>query len=128
MIKEKEKAATIVKMIMDQKENNIEKNNFVINGIGDLIYKLMSPKFPTLDKNFTVNDKCTSCNICERVCPVHNIRMENGKPNWQGNCEHCLACIQWCPTEAIQYGTITTNRKRYHHPDVLVKELYRDSK
>lgn len=127
LIKENEKVATIVKMIMDQQENKIEKNNFVINGIGNLAYKLMFPKFPTLDKNFIVDDKCNSCNICERVCPVHNIRMENGKPNWQGNCEHCLACIQWCPAEAIQYCTKTTTRKRYHHPDVLVKQLYRDS-
>lgn len=124
-IKAKEKVATITKMIMNQQHNKIEQNNFIINGIGNLAYKATFPKFPTLDKNFNVNDKCNSCNTCEKVCPVQNIRMMNGKPTWQGNCEHCLACIQWCPTEAIQYGTRTNHRKRYHHPEVLAKELYR---
>ena len=126
-IKEKEKVETIVKMITNQQENKIERNNFLINGIGNLAYKSMLPKFPTLDRNFNVNEKCNSCNTCEKVCPVQNIKIINGRPNWQGNCEHCLACIQWCPTEAIQYGTQTNDRKRYHHPEVLVKELYRES-
>jgi len=117
--KEKKKVADIVRMIANQQGNKIERNNF--------FYKSMLPKFPTLDQNFNVNDKCNSCNLCERICPVKNIRIMNGRPNWQGNCEHCLACIQWCPAEAIQYGTITNDRKRYHHPEVLARELYRES-
>lgn len=126
-IKEKEKVTTTVKMIANQQENKIERNNFLINAIGNLAYKSMAPKFPTLDQNFNVNDKCNSCNVCEKVCPVQNIKILNGRPNWQGNCEHCLACIQWCPAEAIQYGTKTNGRKRYYHPEALVKELYRES-
>jgi ferredoxin len=126
LIKEKEKVATIVKMITKQQENKIERNNFLINEIGNLAYRSMLLKFPTLDKSFNVNEKCNSCNTCEKVCPVQNIKMMNGRPNWLGNCEHCLACIQWCPTEAIQYGTQTNDRKRYHHPEVQVKELYRN--
>ena len=125
--KEKKKVADIVKMIANQQGNKIERNNFLINAIGNSAYKSMLPKFPTLDQNFNVSDKCNSCNLCERICPVKNIRIMNGRPNWQGNCEHCLACIQWCPVEAIQYGTITNDRKRYHHPEVLPKELYRES-
>lgn len=125
--KEKEKVAAIVKMIVNQQDNKIERNNFLINAIGNIVYRSMLPKFPTLDRNFNVSDKCNSCNLCERVCPVKNIRIIDGRPNWQGNCEHCLACIQWCPAEAIQYGTITNDRKRYHHPEVLVNELYRES-
>jgi formate hydrogenlyase subunit 6/NADH:ubiquinone oxidoreductase subunit I len=34
-----------------------------------------------------------------------------------------MACIQWCPTEAIQYGAKTANRKRYRHPGVAAKDL-----
>jgi flavodoxin/Pyruvate/2-oxoacid:ferredoxin oxidoreductase delta subunit len=126
-IEEKKKVETIVKIIKNQKENKIERNNFLINGIGNLAYRSMLPKFQTLDKNFNVDEKCNSCNTCEKVCPVQNIKIMNGRPNWLGNCEHCLACIQWCPTESIQYGTQTNNRKRYHNPEVLVKELYRES-
>jgi ferredoxin len=126
-IKEKDRVETIVKMITNQQDNKIERNNLFINGIGNLAYKSMLPKFPTLDQNFNVIEKCNSCNTCEKVCPVQNIKIINGRPSWQGNCEHCLACIQWCPKEAIQYSNKTLNRKRYHHPEVLVKELYCES-
>lgn len=124
---EKRKVETIVGMIQNQQKNKIERNNFLFNGIGNSIYKSMLPKFPTLDQNFNVNENCNHCNICEKVCPVANIKLIEESPTWQGNCEHCLACIQWCPTEAIQYGTQTKGRKRYHHPEVRVKELYRES-
>jgi Fe-S-cluster-containing hydrogenase component 2/flavodoxin len=127
LIAEKRKVEAIVGMIQNQQPHPIGKSNFLIKGIGNFVYKSMLPKFPTLDQNFSVNEKCNHCNICEKVCPVADIKMTDGRPTWQGNCEHCLACIQWCPTEAIQYGTKTVNRKRYHHPEVHAKELYRES-
>jgi len=125
--REKVKVETIIKMITKRQKNKIQHNNFLMDGIGNFAYRSMLPKFPTLDHNFVLNEKCSSCNTCEKVCPVRNIKITNGKPNWQRNCEHCLACIQWCPNEAIQYRNQTINRKRYHHPEVLVKELYRES-
>lgn len=124
--KEKERVEAIVKVIANRQENKIERSNFLINGIGNVIYTSILPKLRTLDQNFTVNEKCNHCNTCEKVCPVQNIEVINGRPNWQGNCEHCMACIQWCPAEAIQYGVQTIDRKRYHHPQILAKELYRE--
>jgi flavodoxin len=81
-IKEKKKIETIVKIIENRQENKIERNNFLINGIGNLFYKSMLPKFSTLDQNFNVNEKCISCNTCEKVCPVQNIKMDTGRPKW----------------------------------------------
>lgn len=69
-IEEKKKVEAIVGMIKNQQKNKIEQNNFLFNGIGNLIYKSMSPKFRALDQNFTVNEKCNRCNTCEKVCPV----------------------------------------------------------
>jgi len=57
------------------------------------------------------------------VCPVGNIRMENKKPVWQHKCEQCLACLHWCPEEAIQCGRRTEGRKRYRNPEVNVKDF-----
>ncbi len=125
--KEKKKIDTIVTIVKNRQNNNIEHNNRLINLIGEFFYQSIFPKFPTLDRNFTVSEKCTGCKICEKVCPVRNIKMAANRPIWQGNCEHCLACIQWCPTQAIQYGTKTVNRIRYHHPEVTVNEMYRES-
>lgn len=78
-----------------------------------------------LDTQFTVTDACTSCGLCQTVCPVHNIRLENGKPVWLHHCEHCVACISWCPTQAIEYGNITQKRRRYHNQKISVSELMR---
>jgi hypothetical protein len=34
-----------------------------------------------------------------------------------------MACIQWCPEQAIQYGTKTAAYERYHNPEVTVKDM-----
>jgi ferredoxin len=71
-----------------------------------------------MDRGFQTDEKCTGCEICSRVCPVSNISMVDDRPVWQHHCEQCFACLQWCPREAIQFGSRTSSRKRYHHPDV----------
>ena len=78
-----------------------------------------------LDAAFTVSGDCTNCDLCEKICPVGNIQLENGKPQWQHRCEHCVACISWCPAKAINYGTKTQNRRRYRNPRIDVDELTR---
>lgn len=82
---------------------------------------------PDTDTNFWVDDRCNGCGICARVCPVGNIRMIDGKPEWRHYCEKCLACIQWCPKEAIQYGEVTAKRKRYHHPGVKLTDMLKEN-
>jgi MinD superfamily P-loop ATPase len=76
-----------------------------------------------LDKNFWVDDKCNHCGICSKVCPPKNIEIVNEKPVWLHRCEQCLACIQWCPQEAIQYGKKTVNYARYHQPEVSLSDM-----
>lgn len=93
--------------------------NRVIQGFCDLGFTMI----PKLDKSFSATDKCNGCEICQKICPVGNITIADNKPVWNHNCEQCFACIQWCPQEAIEYGTKTAGRKRYHHPDVTLKEM-----
>ncbi len=47
-------------------------------------------------KKFHVTDACNSCGLCERVCPLKNIQLIDGKPSWSDNCTHCMACICRC--------------------------------
>ncbi len=75
------------------------------------------------DKFFVVDDNCNSCGTCENVCPVDNILLIEGRPQWQHKCQQCLACINFCPENSIQYGEKTVNRKRYHHPEITVDDL-----
>ncbi|WP_226377679.1 hypothetical protein [Citrifermentans bremense] len=64
--------------------------------------------------------------MCERICPVSNVLLQAGKPVWHGNCEQCLACIQWCPAKCIQYGGKTKEYERYHHPEVMMRDVMRE--
>lgn len=126
-MEEKKKVRRIIQDIKNQKQGKVERNSYLVNRIGGSFYKAKFSQFPTLDRNFTVNEKCNGCNTCERVCPVGNIQMTDNRPEWQGSCEHCLACIQWCPKEAIQYSTQTVGRRRYRHPEMDLKELFCES-
>ena len=65
------------------------------------------------DQAFYAKETCTGCGFCREICPLQNIRMEKGKPVWQGDCTQCMACICGCPAEAIEYGKKTVGKRRY---------------
>ena len=39
--------------------------------------------------------------------------------------QQCMACIQWCPQNAITHPALKVHRKLYTHPDVLLEQLWR---
>jgi len=81
--------------------------------------------FPTFDNKYWVDEKCNGCGICEALCPTANIKIVNNRPTWHhSHCEYCLACLNWCPRHAIQYGKDTVKRGRYHNPSVKAKDLF----
>lgn len=64
-------------------------------------------------KKFYTTDKCISCGKCTELCPLNNISVEEGKVKWGNSCTHCMACISYCPTEAIEYGKTSIGKRRY---------------
>lgn len=70
-------------------------------------------KYKLVAKDFYATDKCIGCRICEKVCPLNNIKMVNKKPKWGEHCTHCMACISKCPKKVIEYGDLTRGKKRY---------------
>lgn len=79
------------------------------------------------DKGFYRTDACTNCGICEKVCPVHNLSIENGVFNYSHRCELCLACMQWCPEKALQMGKKSEGFGRYHHPKIAQKDMLKQA-
>ena len=83
---------------------------------GGFLTEVVNPLFYALcvkDKRFFVTDACTGCGLCEKRCPMTNIRLEDGKPVWGGECTHCMACICRCPREAVEYGRGTKGKRRW---------------
>ena len=48
-------------------------------------------------------DRCVSCKMCEKNCPVGCIDVDNNKIDNE-MCIKCLKCYSVCPMEAISYG------------------------
>ena len=122
------KVDKVVNYIKSKKNGTIER----FNPVGTFLFAKYIEKeyntgifLPDIDKNFWADEKCNLCGICSKICPVNNIIIEKKTIRWKGNCEKCLACIQWCPETAIQFGNITVKRKRYQHPDVTLKVMMR---
>ncbi|HCW52646.1 MAG TPA: 4Fe-4S ferredoxin [Clostridium sp.] len=102
------------------RENNIK--NFK-GGLGNLEYKIFKNVLKNRDKKFNVNDKCISCGMCAKICPVDNVALVDGRPQWNGNCVDCMACINICPKEAINIGKSTIKKNRYRNPYISRNEL-----
>ena len=71
-------------------------------------------KFFVKANAFTTSSACIGCGQCAKRCPMNNVTLKDGKPVWGRNCTHCMACICYCPKEAIEYGKKSVGQPRYH--------------
>jgi ferredoxin len=119
----RKKVRAIAKKVLQEERDKMERGPLWQNILFSLLYRMSLSQVHTMDKKFWADEKCNSCGICSQVCPAANIEMTMGKPAWLHRCEQCLACLQWCPEEAIQYGAKTARYQRYHHPEVILKDM-----
>lgn len=75
---------------------------------------------------------CIGCGICENLCPMKNITLIDGKPEFHLSCAYCFGCFHFCPQQAIykecaHFGQLD-GRTRYHHPDICWQELAEQQK
>ncbi len=89
------------------------KNSLYYRMLSGVVNPLFYP-FCVKSKAFRADDRCTGCGKCTEKCPLNNISIVDGKPVWGNNCTHCMACICYCPTEAIEYGNKSKGKPRYH--------------
>ena len=71
-------------------------------------------KFFVKANAFTASGACIGCGQCAKRCPMNNVAIKDGKPVWDRNCTHCMACICYCPVSAIEYGKKSVGQPRYH--------------
>jgi len=57
-----------------------------------------------LAKLFFASERCTGCGMCARHCPNGGIKMWRGRPYWTLQCESCMRCMAYCPTQAVEAG------------------------
>ena len=104
-----------ISQMIDERKNIFDCHEGNLRFIKSRIINPLFNKFLVKDSLFYATEECISCKICEKLCPIDNI-VVNIKPQWQGKCIQCLACLHYCPTRAIQYGNLTLKKGRYHFP------------
>jgi ferredoxin len=119
----KAKAKQIAAAVHDRHYGRIEDSFLPMRMVSPMFRCIGKKRIPEAGHAFQVSDHCTSCGVCEQVCPVQNLKLEEGQPTWQGQCQECMACLQWCPVEAIEVGWITKGRTRYRHPAFTAEDF-----
>lgn len=68
--------------------------------------------------------QCVSCGICTKICPVDNIQSTSSGAVIGPRCSRCLACLHWCPHQAVTiHGKTVLPQDQYHHPDVIIRDM-----
>lgn len=127
------KLKIISENINSRKKEKPEVKNILVHYIlSGLFFSTMLPTLNILwhatrkgweSLSFISNNKCNGCGICMKICPVNNIEIVDNKPKWFDHCALCFACLQWCPKEAINAGSVTEGMPRYHHPDIKISDI-----
>ena len=52
-------------------------------------------------KKLKISDDCIGCGLCVSICPMGNLRIQNGKAVSLEKCTMCYRCISSCPKKAI---------------------------
>jgi ferredoxin len=143
----KEKLSYISKYIENKAKGELETRKNITKLIfAPILYLLIKPAFksryqklsnttnlsfkkmiPLADRSFNIDENCSGCGICVKICPVNNIKLINGIPIWQNHCENCFACFAWCPNKSI-YGEIVSYAEHYHHSTVKVTDMIDQAK
>lgn len=80
-----------------------------------VVYPLFK-KWGIFPSKWRYTTSCISCGKCSSVCPMVNIKMNNGHPMWGNRCCSCLACYHICPVHAVEYANMTSKKGQYFFP------------
>lgn len=91
--------------------------NRFLSFVGEIEKAPFASKF--IGSQIKANDNCNGCRLCQRGCPVGNIRMKDNKPVFGKSCVLCLKCIYSCPRKALYpgIGKFIVLKQGYHLKD-----------
>lgn len=80
-----------------------------------------------IGERFNVTENCVTCGKCAKICPVGNIKIEDGKVVFGDKCVACLGCYHRCPSKAIRYKN-HKKKDRYVNPKIDENEIGKNLK
>lgn len=86
--------------------------------------KEITSMFQMPSLTFEVTMDCDGCGICEKICPMQNISITEGKAIHFDTCAACCACLHWCPKHAtLPTAAMLKGRTQYHHPEITLNDM-----
>lgn len=85
----------------------------------DTAFNIERPDYA--QKKYSVDENCSRCGTCAKVCPVSNIKVTDHVA-FSDHCVCCQACIHACPKQAIHCKR-ERNTVRWRNQDVTLAEL-----
>lgn len=76
-----------------------------------------------INGKMSVGEGCIACGQCVKLCPRGNIRLVDGRASIGTNCSGCMSCVEYCPAKAINVGSVTVKRERFHNANVKAADL-----
>jgi len=114
--------AGIVRSVLGKEQNTAAYKKGITYWFMEQLWKMNEKAGTKLD--FILDDNCTGCGLCEKVCTTNRIKLREGKPQWtKDDCNYCYACFNFCPAQAIGVKHYTKKLGRYHHPDVTAADI-----
>ncbi len=93
----------IANEITERAHKSYPRAGFIVRKRYDKVMPQYKALMPFADVPFTISEECISCGLCAKVCPCHNIELQDGKPTFLHHCTNCMACVSFCPKRAIGY-------------------------
>ncbi len=118
-----ERLPEIINIIKKNDKHKPETSSWTANIFGSMFHGMAVKTFKNIDSDFVIEDSCTTCGNCVKICPRNNIIIIKNRPEFQHNCEFCHACIQWCPNFAIKHPKFDIILKQYHNNAVKVQDM-----
>lgn len=132
-----------IKKIGKQVRARVQKKYPHMSPITRSLYDRMMQPFMDVqqyyDKGFYTADACRGCGLCQEICPLGNITMKEKHPKWNQQCIGCMACVSYCPNQAIRFQPpkeyvdtgmalakklrLTEKNKTYHHPYIKSTDM-----
>ncbi|MDR1322798.1 MAG: EFR1 family ferrodoxin [Gracilibacteraceae bacterium] len=97
--------------------------------IGKAATRFLARQYPGngMCLSYTVEENCNGCGICAQVCPVDNITLSDGRPQFADRGISCLACTHNCPQNAIR-AKGEKSKTRFRNRNVSLSEIVQSNK
>lgn len=112
-----EKSDPVILDVAERIKNGQELLRETITPGGRFLSGIVNPLFYRTcvsARGFRSTRACIGCSKCANLCPLNNIKISGGKPQWGNNCTHCMACICGCPEEAVEYKNKSKGKPRHY--------------